>query len=270
MLDALTTRDDEGRLSFTVYRKPTHTDQYLQFSSNQPLSHKLGVVRTLHHRCQTLCSSEELKLQELDHLRKVLSISGYTQGAWHTATAHRPSLTPRSTPSPQPAASGSITLPYVGHVSEAIARNIRKAGIQVHLRPTNTIRQKLVHPKDKLDKMEQAGVVYKIQCNDCQASYVGETERRLRTRILEHRRTSSPVGHHTDYNAHSVDTSSVSILHHESDWFRRGVAEAIHVQAESPTLNRGRERHTLPPIYQTILSCDNASSPQSHVTGSQC
>ena len=268
MLDTQATRNEEGLLSLTVYRKPTHTDQYLQFSSNQPLSHKLGVIRTLHHRCETLCSSEESKLQELDHLRRVLSVSGYTKSAWVTATKQRTPRPRRTTPGTTPSRTGSVTLPYVGPVTEAVARNIRKTGIKVHLRPTNTIRQRLVHPKDKLDKMDQAGVVYKIQCKDCPASYVGETERRLKTRVSEHRRTSSPVGHHTDYNAHSVDATSVSILHRETDWFKRGVAEAIHIQAEMPVLNRGRERHSLPPIYQTILSHDHTSSP-GHVTGSQ-
>ena len=46
MLDALITRRDDGSLSFSVYRKSTHTDQYLQFSSHQPMEHKLGVIRT--------------------------------------------------------------------------------------------------------------------------------------------------------------------------------------------------------------------------------
>ena len=46
MLDTLTTRDNEGGLSFTAYRKKTHTDQHLQYRSNQPLQHKLGKVKT--------------------------------------------------------------------------------------------------------------------------------------------------------------------------------------------------------------------------------
>ena len=69
MLDAKIRRDNSGSLSFTVYRKPTHTDQYLQFSSNQPLQHKLGVIRTLYHRCNTICSSEEAKSEEIEHLK---------------------------------------------------------------------------------------------------------------------------------------------------------------------------------------------------------
>ena len=64
---------------------------------------------------------------------------------------------------------------------------------------------------------------------------------------------SSPVGHHMEYRRHSIDEDSISVLTQEADWFRRGVAEAIHIQREAPTLNQGRERHTLPPIYQELL-----------------
>ena len=69
---------------------------------------------------------------------------------------------------------------------------------------------------------------------------------------------------------HSVDEESVSVLHRESDWYRRGVAEAIYVQQESPCLNRGRERHTLPAIYKELLPntmSRDQTTPVGHVTG---
>ena len=246
MLDTLTTRNNEGHLSFTVYRKKTHTDQYLQFNSNQPLQHKLGVVKTLVHRANTICSSEESKLLELEHLKKVLSISGYTKSAWATATTTNSRPPNPTTNRESKPFKGSVTLPFVGPVSEAVARCIRRTGVQVHFRPTNTIRSRLVHPKDKTDPLEKSGVMYHIKCNDCPDDYVGETERILNARFQEHYRPSSSVGHHVDYRRHSIDEGSVSVLHQETDWFRRGVAEAIHIQREAPTLNRGRKRHTLP------------------------
>ena len=44
MLDTRISILDDGSLKFEVYRKKTHTDQYLQYDSHQPLQHKLGVV----------------------------------------------------------------------------------------------------------------------------------------------------------------------------------------------------------------------------------
>ena len=269
MLDTLTSRDNSGQLSFSVYRKPTHTDQYLQFSSNQPLQHKLGVIRTLYHRCQAICSSEAANLKEIEHLQKVLSISGYTRSAWKTATTPKVEPTVPREPT-ESSYRGYITLPYVGPVSQAVARTIRKAGVAVHLRPYNTIRGSLVHPKDKLDKKDKAGLVYHIKCADCSATYVGETERKLGKRMTEHHKPSSPIGHHLEWNRHTFSDKEVSILHQESDWFRRGVAEAIHIHQEAPILNRDRGRHTLPAIYRDILpTCDHrttsGSRPRSQV-----
>ena len=39
-LDVKLTRENTGYLDYTVYRKPTHTDGYLNFRSDHPLQHK--------------------------------------------------------------------------------------------------------------------------------------------------------------------------------------------------------------------------------------
>ena len=59
-LDTIVKPEADGSLSITVYRKPTHTDQYLQWDSHHHLSAKFSVIQTLSHRASTMCSNPEL------------------------------------------------------------------------------------------------------------------------------------------------------------------------------------------------------------------
>ena len=52
-LDILITPKEDGSLSTTVYRKPTHTDLYLQWDNNHTITSKYSVVGTLHHRASS-------------------------------------------------------------------------------------------------------------------------------------------------------------------------------------------------------------------------
>ena len=79
-LDILVTPKQDGSLSTTVYRKPTHTDLYLQWDSNHTISSKYSVVGTLHHRAKTICSSPQLLQQEEENLHKALTECKYP--AW--------------------------------------------------------------------------------------------------------------------------------------------------------------------------------------------
>ena len=80
-LDTTVKPEEIGSLSITVYRKPTHTDQYLQWDSHHNLSAKFSVINTLSHRAKTVCSNPELLKQEKEHLRKALIQCKYPKWA---------------------------------------------------------------------------------------------------------------------------------------------------------------------------------------------
>ncbi|XP_072033222.1 uncharacterized protein [Amphiura filiformis] len=63
-LDTLIVRRDDGTIKLLVYRKATHTDQYLNFSSHHPLHQKLGVVRTLLDRKNKIITEDKDKEEE--------------------------------------------------------------------------------------------------------------------------------------------------------------------------------------------------------------
>ena len=73
----------------------------------------------------------------------------------------------------------------------------------------NTLRRLLVHPKDPVGKDKVVGPVYKISCEECEATYVGETERSLKARFGELSRPSSTTSEvskhiHTDSPDHTI------------------------------------------------------------------
>ena len=74
-LDVLITMKSDGSLGHTVYRKPTHTDRYLNARSFHPPSVKASVNRTLIQRAHRLCDNQSLK-QELSHINLVLRTNG--------------------------------------------------------------------------------------------------------------------------------------------------------------------------------------------------
>ena len=80
-LDTIVKLEADGTLSITVYRKPTHTDQYLQWDSHHHLSAKFSVIQTLSHRASTVCSKPELLQQEKDHFRKAPTKCKYPKWA---------------------------------------------------------------------------------------------------------------------------------------------------------------------------------------------
>ena len=80
-LDTIVKPEVDGSLSISVYRKPTLTDQYLQWDSHHNHSAKFSVINTLSHRAQTVCSNPELLKQEKEHLRKALTKCKYPKWA---------------------------------------------------------------------------------------------------------------------------------------------------------------------------------------------
>ena len=56
-LDTLVMPQSDGILATTIYKKPTHTDQYLQLNNHYNISAKYSVTSTLIHKGKIICSN---------------------------------------------------------------------------------------------------------------------------------------------------------------------------------------------------------------------
>ena len=85
-LHTLITIQPDNTFSTTVYRKPTHTDQYLHWDSNHHITAKQSVCNTLAHRAKTVSSTQDSMNKELDHIKTALKHCQFPSWAlnqWH-------------------------------------------------------------------------------------------------------------------------------------------------------------------------------------------
>ena len=156
-LDMLITPDENGRLNTSVYRKETHTDQYLHWDSHHSISSKYSVVGTLFHRARTVCSTPGELQKEEKHLHQSLKRCKYPDWAinrvklislsTHQKKKRGNNNQPRSSKNSGP--KPYIVVPYHQGLRESYKNICKQYGIDVHLKGGQTIKDHLMSPKDK-------------------------------------------------------------------------------------------------------------------------
>ena len=191
-LDTLVTPLADNSLSFQVYRKTTHTDQYLQWDSHHSLSSKCSVIGTLTKRAKVVCTNSELLQGELNHLRRALGKCNYptwaikrvqqkvlnnnqedtrNNNSTNTSNNNNSNTTnnnqgsnPIITRQVNKTTVGQIVIPYTKGIVESIKQTCGKYGIWVHFKGNTTIKQVLIKPKDWDPKDSKSCIIYSYQC----------------------------------------------------------------------------------------------------------
>jgi hypothetical protein len=136
-LDTYVIVTEDGTIKTTVYRKPTHTDQYLSFESNHHLQHKRSVVRSLMHRVDTIVTEEEDQEIEQRHVHAVLKDNGYTD--WMLKIPeHQPKQPTQDKNTNTSVRPKSFPIPYIHGMSENLAKIYEKYGVHTYFKPYNT------------------------------------------------------------------------------------------------------------------------------------
>nr|XP_032523071.1 hemicentin-1-like [Danaus plexippus plexippus] len=249
-LDILVVRNPDNTLGHTVYRKPTHTDRYLNgYSHHHPI--QLATVgKSLLQRAQHLCDADHLEA-ELQHVKHALTINNLPVPRQHRKKHLKPPTVER-----QPA-----ILPYVKGVTDRIGNILKKVSIKTIYKPHKKVSQFLRPIKSNIP-LQQAGV-YKLDC-DCVLSYIGQTKRSIGTRVKEHisdiknrRASKSAVCEHTmDKPGHYIRFDKPQILAREDKYIPRLIREAIEIK-KHPNFNREdgwNLSNTWDPVLKNIKS----------------
>ena len=178
-LDTLVTPQSDGSLATTVYRKPTHTNQYIQWDSHHAITNKYSTSSSLLHRAKHLCSNQQLLDEEHFQIQRALLQCKYPDWA-----INRTKL--------------KINTPKPNNRSNSNKTISKKYGIEVHFKSGKSIKDELVAPKDQDHLTKKSGIIYRYKCDrlECDEEYIGETARTFGERYKEHLKAPSPIYDH--------------------------------------------------------------------------
>ena len=110
--------------------------------------------------------------------------------------------------------------------------------------------------RTKANLGDRQGVVYKIECCDCQASYIGETGRNLSMRLTEHKRATSNgdvnnhIAEHHLQMIHQIDWEFATCIKYSTVYCQRLTLESWFTNLEQTLLNCSQQ---LPAPYKRLI-----------------
>jgi len=153
-----------------------------------------------------------------------------------------------------------VVFPYIKDISERVASTIDKSKYTKGYRILNNLGKFIKAHKDPTELLTINNVVYKINCNDCNVSYVGQTKRQLSTRIKEHSNnyksiTAKPsvITQHMLEFSHTFDWNNTKILDSEANYYKRLVSEMLYIKEQANGINTQTDTELLDESYFGIL-----------------
>jgi len=126
--------------------------------------------------------------------------------------------------------------------------------------PHRTLRNIVVHPKDKVKDEEKTELIYRVPCKSCCSSYIEKTSKKFGFRIEEHKKEvesftagtqtrasrarESSITHKSAITAHAVEENHVidwdeaKVVDREAQQQTRWIKEALWIRKTRACMNR--------------------------------
>ena len=267
-LDILIIKCDNGKVLTDYYQKPTSSGRILNFKSNHPMLQKTGTAYGLISRIYTLSSAQFIK-NNTKLIYKILNNNNYPNNLINKLINKYNNKNVTKNTNNTAIKPTTITkyhgLIYEKHLTENINKLLRKQdpGIKLGFKPNNTVGQIHNNPKQAIDKLKKNGIVYEIQCEDCNKTYIGQTGQLLKNRMAGHKSDFKLKNTKTDHTAatqHMIDTHHIfniktpTILHSKNHFFKRQILETLYIHKNrEKTVNIRSDLDKMQPAYTQLI-----------------
>ena len=213
-LDVLVSKHN-NRFSTAVFRKNFAISAPPHALSNHAPSQKIAAFYTYVYRALKICSDDSILSKELNYLKSLALSRGYNPSVIDKALNkfNKPQCSVSHSSNSQTI---SVVLPFYPSISFKISKILSRFGFKVSFTPVNKI--KFSSLKDSVPTENRFGI-YFIPCSSCNLGYIGQTRRRLKYRVNEHRGkvrnqeiSSSSIASHCWSNNHCFDFPNANII----------------------------------------------------------
>ena len=220
-------------------------------------------------RKDKVITEEEDREVEEKKIKEALKQYAYPKWAFKKTHPKQKKITTAKTDKPK----HTVVLPFVEGSSQRVKRIYLKHGISPAFKPHQTLRNILIHPKDKRDISQTAYCVYEFPCLNCDKTYIGETSQLFGIRLKEHKSEAekalakaftrsqrkasitgepnkSAITDHVVNTNHVIGWEEATIKDREQDRVKRQIRESIWIRKQGQhSMNRDGGNYILPNIY---------------------
>ena len=187
-LDTLIIRNN-NKLEFDIYRKETSIKRFITKDSNHCCQHKLSAFNSMIHRALNFPLTKERFNKEIKYIEDIAEFNGYSKNIVHNIlrkAKYKMELSNITTlkSNLKETCKNFISLPHHS-VFKDLPKMLKKFDFKIAYNNNNSLKNLLGNPKDKTTLLDKSGI-YKVDCLNCNNSYIGQTRRSLQVRFKEH------------------------------------------------------------------------------------
>lgn len=253
---------NKNKIETKWFTKNVWSERYLNFNSKCDLSYKVGLIKCILDRAIVL-TTPKYRQECINKVKNALVKNNYPENLInkHIKTrTYKLYNSCRCTKQNNENKTNYISMPYVEKLYNMLRNKFKKYNCNLITKNENTIKRMLYSRiKEKNEYINN--VVYRVNCNNCEKCYIGQTKNYLYKRIDTHKNTcnkelksgSTALAYHAINEKHKFDFDNIEILKREENLNKRLIYECISVRREKNSCNYRTDTKNFSVIYDRIL-----------------
>lgn len=208
-----------NKLDFSIFRKPTTTDQTIHSTSYHPHSQKIAAYNSMVYRLLNVPMTNENYNKELRIIEHIASVNGYNSKMIARLIEKQNKRKKSNLTNKDQEKVVYACVNYNHRLHNNLNRELQKHGVRLTYKTSNKVSNILCVGNKKLSSLEKCGV-YRLNCGECPCLYIGQTGRSFETRYKEHhpipkldKQKSTFAQHLIDLNHTMGDINNLEVLH---------------------------------------------------------